>query len=177
VGLFAARSELVRQMPGRLVGETTDKDGRRGYVLTLATREQHIRREKATSNICTNQGLIALAFTIHMCLLGRRGLTEMARLNLAKAEYAKKQLASLRGFSLAFSGPTFNEVAVRVRGGDARGAVERLAEKGIFAGVPATAPGLSTNKQLADVLLVAVTEKHSKTDIERLARSLDEVCP
>src|SRR5262249_24540557 len=101
VGLFAAKPEYTRQMPGRLVGETVDKDGRRGYVLTLATREQHIRREKATSNICTNQGLIALAFTIHMSLLGKRGFAELARLNLAKAQYAKQQLSSLKGFSLA----------------------------------------------------------------------------
>src|SRR5262249_44271362 len=98
VGLFAARAEHARQMPGRLVGETVDKEGRRGYVLTLATREQHIRREKATSNICTNQGLIALAFTIHLCILGRRGLAELAALNLAKAEHAKAVLSSLRGF-------------------------------------------------------------------------------
>jgi glycine dehydrogenase subunit 1 len=176
VGLFAARTDHLRQLPGRLVGETVDKEGKRGYVLTLATREQHIRREKATSNICTNQGLIALAFTINMSLLGKRGLVEMAKLNLAKAEYAKKQLASLRGFQLAFTGVTFNEVAVRVRGGDAAKAVERLAEKGIFAGVPATAPGLMSNEKLKDVLIVAVTERHSKSDIERFARSLDEVC-
>ncbi len=176
VGLFAARSEHMRQLPGRLVGETVDKEGKRGYVLTLATREQHIRREKATSNICTNQGLIALAFTIHMSLLGRRGLTELAKLNLAKAEYAKKQLSSLRGFSLAFTGPTFNELTVRVRGGDAVTAVERLAERGVFAGVPATAPGMMSDAKYRDHLIIAVTERHSKTDIERLARSLDEVC-
>jgi glycine dehydrogenase subunit 1 len=166
VGLFAARAEHTRNMPGRLVGETVDKEGRRGYVLTLATREQHIRREKATSNICTNQGLIALAFTIHLCILGRRGLADLAALNLAKAEYAKRTLAALRGFSLKYSGPTFNEFALRVRGGDPARAVEKLADRGLFAGA---AEG--------DTLLVAVTERHKKEDIDRLARSLDEVCP
>jgi glycine dehydrogenase subunit 1 len=174
VGLFAAKAEHTRQMPGRLVGETTDKDGRRGYVLTLATREQHIRREKATSNICTNQGLIALAFGIHLSLLGKRGFTEMAQLNLAKSEYAKSQLSSLRGFSLAYSAPTFNEFTLRVRGGDARKIVDALAERGVYAGVPASAPGLMTAGH-ADQLIVAVTERHSKTDIDKLAKNLDEV--
>jgi glycine dehydrogenase subunit 1 len=169
VGLFAARHEHARAMPGRLVGETVDKEGRRGYVLTLATREQHIRREKATSNICTNQGLIALAFTIHLCLLGRRGLKQLAELNLAKCEFAKRQLSSLRGFGLRYSGPSFNEFALRVRGGDAAAAIEKLAGRGIFAGAP-------VEKQ-PDTLLVAVTERHTRADIERLARSLDEVCP
>jgi glycine dehydrogenase subunit 1 len=176
VGLFAARAEHTRQMPGRLVGETVDKDGRRGYVLTLATREQHIRREKATSNICTNEGLIALAFTIHMCLLGRQGLQEMARLNLAKAEYAKRLIAGLDGFSLPFSGPTFNEFTVRVPGGDARRVVNALVERGIYAGVPVAAPGLlPTGSGADDLLLLTVTERHAKADIERLARALAEV--
>ena len=166
VGMFAARAEHLRAMPGRLVGETVDKDGHRGFVLTLATREQHIRREKATSNICTNTGLMALAFTIHLSLLGRRGFHELARLNLAKAEYAKKRLAALPGFALRYPGsPTFNEFALRVRGGKAEQAVETLAARGIFAGVPE-----------GDTLLVAVTETHSKHDIDQLAKSLDEVC-
>jgi len=168
VGMFAARNEHLRAMPGRLVGETVDKDGHRGFVLTLATREQHIRREKATSNICTNTGLMALAFTIHLSLLGKRGFRELAELNLAKAEYAKKQLTALPGFSLKYSGPTYNEFALRVRGGDAAGIVEKLAGGGLFAGVPGT--GID-----GDTLLVAVTELHSRSDIDRLAKSLEEV--
>jgi glycine dehydrogenase subunit 1 len=172
VGLFAVRADLVRQMPGRLVGETVDKDGRRGYVLTLATREQHIRREKATSNICTNQGLIALAFQIHLSLLGKRGFVEMASLSLAKAEYGKAQLAAA-GWAPAFSGPTFNEIAVRApKGVDVAATVEKLAHQGIFAGVPATAPTMFSDDSLKDVLLVAFSERHERADIDRLAQAV-----
>jgi len=178
VGLFAARTEHVRQMPGRLVGETVDQDGRRGYVLTLSTREQHIRREKATSNICTNQGLIALAFAIHMCLLGKSGFRRLAEINLAKSEYLKQRLSGVRGFRLAVSGPTFNEVAVTIRGW-ACDAATKLREQGIFAGVPLDQPGFEL-PGLADAertLLVATTERHGREEIDRLVTALDEVCP
>src|SRR5258706_4648484 len=113
VGLFATQEKFVRQMPGRLCGVAYDKDGNRGFVLTLSTREQHIRREKATSNICTNQGLIALAATIYMETMGKKGLQEVAMQNAQKAAYAAKQIAAIDGYEIAFSAPTFNEFVVR----------------------------------------------------------------
>ena len=186
VGLFAARPEYVRQLPGRIVGETTDKDGRRGYVLTLATREQHIRREKATSNICTNQGLIALAFTIHMSLLGRRGFTELARINLSLAEHAKSVLTKVPGVSLAFTGATFNELTLALPK-NAFDVVKKLADEGIYAGVSSRAPGLyraetppgtGGEKLVAPDdrwLTLAVTERHDRATIDRLAAALTEV--
>ena len=112
VGLFACREKYVRQMPGRLSGVAYDKNGNRGFVLTLATREQHIRRDKATSNICTNQGLIALAATIYMETMGRQGLQEVAMQNAQKAAYAAKRIAELEGFSITFDSPRFNEFVV-----------------------------------------------------------------
>ncbi|HRA40536.1 MAG TPA: aminomethyl-transferring glycine dehydrogenase subunit GcvPA, partial [Pyrinomonadaceae bacterium] len=113
LGLFATQDKFVRQMPGRLCGVAYDKNGKRGFVLTLSTREQHIRREKATSNICTNQGLIALAATIYMETMGKKGLQEVAMQNAQKAAYAKQQIAAIEGYSIPFSSPTFNEFVVR----------------------------------------------------------------
>ena len=178
VGLFSLRSEHVRQMPGRVVGETTDQEGRRGYVLTLATREQHIRREKATSNICTNQGLVALAFAVHLCLLGKTGFRRLAEINLANAEYLKAGLSSLPGSKLAASGPTFNEFAVTLPVA-AREVVAKLAEQGLFAGVPLDQPGFALPDFPAaeHTLLVAVNERHRREHLDRLVSALRGVCP
>jgi glycine dehydrogenase subunit 1 len=164
VGLFSCRQDLVRQMPGRLVGETLDADGQRGYVLTLSTREQHIRRERATSNICTNHGLIALALTMRTALLGRSGFDQAARLCLSSAEYLKTRLAALPGVSLPFSAPTFNEFVVRLERVTAAAVVAEGMKEEMLAGVDlATFDATRTHD-----LLVAVTEKHSKADLDRL---------
>ena len=116
LGIFTTREKFVRNMPGRLVGETVDLEGKRGFVLTLATREQHIRRERATSNICTNEGLCALMATIFLSCLGKEGLRELAMMNLSKAEYAKKVISRIRGCKLTFSAPTFNEFVLEIEG-------------------------------------------------------------
>jgi glycine dehydrogenase subunit 1 len=167
VGLFACREKLLRQMPGRLCGETVDADGRRGYVLTLSTREQHIRREKATSNICTNSGLCALAFTIHMTLLGGTGLRQLAEVNHGRARELK---AAVTGAGLEVLTPRFfNEIAVRTKGSAAE-LVERLLADGIVAGVPYSR--LDPHAGLDDVLLMAATETTTSDDIAALARSL-----
>jgi glycine cleavage system P protein (glycine dehydrogenase) subunit 1 len=164
VGFLAAKERYVRQMPGRLVGETRDTEGRRGFVLTLATREQHIRREKATSNICTNQSLCALAATIYLSLLGKRGLKALAEQNLAKAHYAAQELATVPGISRAFSAPFFNEFTIRVpRHADRL--LAALRDEKIIG-------GLSLERfypELKDHLLVACTETARRADLDRMA--------
>ena len=172
LGLFGCREKFVRQMPGRLCGETVDADGKRGFVLTLSTREQHIRREKATSNICTNSGLCALAFSIHMSLLGGEGLARLAAVNHAKAQVLAARLARVPSVSV-LNEAYFNELTV-ILPGDARDVVRRLADAGVLGGV--SLGRLYPNEAgLHRGLLVTATETTTDEDIEALALALSDV--
>jgi glycine dehydrogenase subunit 1 len=168
LGIIACREELVRRMPGRITGQTTDRNGRRCWVLTLQTREQHIRREKATSNICTNQGLYALRATVYLALMGPRGMREVAELCLQKSRYARDKLASNGRLSLAFERPTFKEFVVRDRENRVEQLIDAASGAGFFAGIPLG----RWYPELADCFLVTVTEKRTKEEIDALAATL-----
>jgi glycine dehydrogenase subunit 1 len=171
VGLFACKSDrnYLQQLPGRVCGETVDAAGKRGFVLTLSTREQHIRRERATSNICTNQGLLALSMTIRASLLGKRGFVETGKRCLAKASYLRDRILALPGFASGFDeAPFFNEFTVKVPGGSAAKVVEKLEADGIIAGFDLG----RSDAAHADKLLIAVTELQTKADLDRLVEAL-----
>ena len=171
VGLFATRTKNIRQMPGRLAGETIDAEGRRSFTLTLSTREQHIRREKATSNICTNSGLCALAFTIHMSLLGETGLRRLAKVNHANAVALADRLASVKGVDI-LNECFFNEFTLRTHR-PANEVIESLAGKGVIGGVPVSR--LLPEVGLDDLIVVASTETNSESDRAAYAAALSEV--
>jgi glycine dehydrogenase subunit 1 len=170
VGLFATREKFMRQMPGRLCGETVDADGARGFVLTLSTREQHIRREKATSNICTNSGLCQLAWTVHMTLLGEKGLSQLAALNHEKACALADALAKVPGVSV-LTPRFFNELAIRTPR-NAWDLVGALAHKGVIAGIALSR--LNPKAGMDDVIITAATEMNTDADIAAYAKALKE---
>jgi glycine dehydrogenase subunit 1 len=167
VGLFATKQEYIRQMPSRLSGRTVDRDGKTGYVLTLQTREQHIRRERATSNICTNEALYALASTVYLAALGKNGLRQVAELCYHKANYAKAQIAALPGYSFPINAPFFKEFTVQcpVHPEEVN---RRLMERNILG-------GLDVSDVIPNGIVLCVTEMNSKADIDSLVTALAEI--
>lgn len=170
LGFMACKKDLVRKMPGRIVGSTVDKDGKRGFVLTLQAREQHIRRERATSNICSNEALCALRALVYVSLLGKEGIIELAKLNHRKSEFAKDILGRISGIEVKRSSPTFNEFTL-VLNKNADVVVQKMIDKGFAAGFPLG----RFYKGMNHYLLVAVTEKRTKEEIEKFAKTLEKV--
>jgi glycine dehydrogenase subunit 1 len=173
LGILACREKFVRRMPGRIAGQTVDRRGKRCWVLTLQTREQHIRREKATSNICTNQGLLALRATVYLAAMGPQGMREAAELCLRKSHYASDRLTAGGQFAPAFDRPTFKEFVIRDPHGHVEELLSQASEEGFFAGVPLG----RWYPELADSFLVTVTEKRSREEIDALASCLARCAP
>ena len=170
LGIMATRREFVRKMPGRLVGRTEDSHGREGFVLTLQAREQHIRRAKSTSNICTNESLCALGALVYLTLLGKQGLVDVAKLCVSKAQYARRRLLAIPGVSARFDAPIFNEFVVELAR-PAPDVIKKLVEHGFAAGVPLS----RYYRDMGNSISIAVTEKRTREEIDALAQTLEKL--